>query len=126
MKTPAQRRRSNIDFKKRAQRVIKASVNLLQERWGRLGGHKHSTTSIHTYEIRPRANKHGFDLSSDALRYSPLWCRGPNAIMDAVRYARSSSRPHPVAIRVYDPAGNIIEMLDYEGDFKEPKIPTAN
>jgi hypothetical protein len=40
--------------------------------------------------------------------------------MDAVHYARSYSRSHPVVIRVYDPAGNVIETLDYQGDFKEP------
>jgi hypothetical protein len=40
--------------------------------------------------------------------------------MDAVSYAKSYSRPHPVVIRVYGPAGNIIETLNYQGDFKEP------
>ena len=64
--------------------------------------------------------KHGFELSSDALRYSPLWYRGSNAIMDAVRFARSCSRSRRVVIHVYDPAGNLIETLDYQGDFKEP------
>ena len=120
MKTPAQRRRSNIDFKKRAQRVLKASVNLVQQRWTRLARRKHSSTSIDTYEIRPRSDKHGFDLTSDALRYSPLWYRGPNAIMDAVRYARSYSRSRPIVIRVYDPTGNLIETLEYKDNFKEP------
>ena len=120
MKTPAQRRRNNIDFKKRARRVLKASVNLVQQRWGRLGRRKHSTTSIDIYEIRPRPDKQGFDLSSDGLRYSPLWYRGPNAIMDAVRYARSYSRSRPIVVRVYDPTGNLIETLEYKGDFKEP------
>src|SRR5215468_934633 len=120
MKTAAQRRRNNIDFKKRARRVLKASVNLVQQRWSRLARRKHSTTSIDIYEIRPRADKHGFDLSGDALRYSPLWYRGPNAIMDAVRFARSCSRSRRVVIHVYDPAGNLIETLDYKGDFEEP------
>src|SRR5262249_51533288 len=48
-----------------------------------------------------RADMHGFDLSSDALRYSPLWYRGSNAIVDAVRYARSCSHSHHAVIRVY-------------------------
>ena len=69
--------------------------------------------SIHTYEIRPRADKNGFDLSSDALPDGPLWYRGSNPIVDAVGYARSYSRSHPVVIRVYDPTGNLIETLEY-------------
>jgi len=36
-----------------------------------------------------------------------------------VRYARSYSQPHPIVIRVYDPAGKLIETLEYAGDFKE-------
>ena len=120
MKTPAQRRRNNIDFKKRARRVLKASRNLLQQRWGKSDRRKHSTTFTHIYEIRPRADKHGFDLSSDALPYSPLWYRGSNAIVDAIHYARSYSRSHRVVIRVYDQIGNVIETLEYKGGFNEP------
>ena len=119
MKMPAQRRR-NIDFKKRARRVLKASLSLVEQRWGKSDRRKYSTRAIHIYEIRPRADKHGFDLSGVALRYSPLWYRGSNAIVDAVRYARSCSRSHPVVIRVYDAAGNVIETLKYKGDLKEP------
>jgi hypothetical protein len=119
MKTLTKRRRNIVDLKKRARRVLKASINLVQQRRGKLDRRKHSTTSIHIYEIRPRADKHGFDLSSDALRYSPLWYRGSNAIVDAVGYAKSYSRPHPVVIRVYDATGNVIETLAYKGDFKE-------
>jgi hypothetical protein len=119
MKTLTKRRRNIVDLKKRARGVLKASINLVQQRWGKLDRRKHSTTSIHIYELRPRADKHGFDLSSDALRYSPLWYRGSNAIVDAVGYAKSYSRPHPVVIRVYDATGNVIETLAYKGDFKE-------
>ena len=85
------------------------------QRWGKLDRRKHSTRSIHIYEIRPRADKHGFDLSSDALRYSPLWYRGSNAMVDAVAYARSYSRRHPVVIRVYDGTGNVIETHEHAG-----------
>ena len=119
MKTPTKRRRNIVALKKRARRVLKASINLVQQRWGKLDRRKHSTRSIHIYEIRPRADKHGFDLSSDALPYSPLWYRGSNAIVDAVGYAKSYSRQHPVVIRVYDPTGNVIETLEYKGHFKE-------
>jgi hypothetical protein len=120
MKSPVQRQRNNIDFKKRARRVLKASVHLVQQRWGKLSRRKQSTTSIDIYEIRPRADKHGVDLTSDALRYSPLWYRGPNAIMDAARYARSCSGSRPIVVRVYDSTGSLIETLEYKGDFTEP------
>ena len=110
-------RQNVVDLKKQARRVLKASINLVQQRWGKLDRRKHSARSIHIYEIRPRADKHGFDLSSDALPYSPLWYRGSNAIVDAVAYARSYSRRHHVVIRVYDGTGNVIETLEYRGDF---------
>jgi hypothetical protein len=119
MKMLAKRRRKIIGLKKRARRVLKASINLVQQRWRKLDRRKHSTRSIHIYEIRPRADKHGFDLSSDALPYSPLWYRGSNAIVDAVACAKSYSRPHPIVIRVYDGTGNVIETLEYGSDFKE-------
>jgi hypothetical protein len=119
MKTLTQRRRNIIDLKKGARLVLKASVNLVQQRWGKLDIRKHSTKSMHNYEIRPRVDKHGFDLSSDALPYSPLWYRGPNAIKDAIGHAKSCSQPHPVVIRVYDAAGNLIETHQHEVDFKE-------
>ena len=119
MKTLTKRRRNIVDLKKRARRVLTASINLVQERWGKLDRRKHLTRSIHIYEIRARGDKHGFDLSSDALPYSPLWYRGSNAIVDAVGYAKSYSQPHPIVIRVYDATGNVIETLDYKSQFKK-------
>jgi hypothetical protein len=120
MKTLAQRRRNIIDLKKRARRVLKASVNLVQQRWGKLDRPKHSTPSIHIYEIRPRADKHGFDLSSDVLPYSPLWYAGPNAISNAISFAKLNSGSHDAVIRVYDDAGNVIETHEHAGEFREP------
>jgi hypothetical protein len=117
MKILAHRRRKISALKKQARRVL-ASINVIQERLGKLDRRK--PTSTHIYEIRPRADDHGFDLSSDALPYSPMWYRGPNAIGDAVHCAKSYSRSHPVVVRLYDDAGNIIENLEYPGDFKEP------
>ena len=81
---------------------------------------KDPTTSIHIYEVRPRADKQGFDLISDALQFSPLWYRGPNAIRDAIGYVTHRSRSHDAVIRVYDAAGNVIERHEHAGDFKEP------
>ena len=108
------RRRNIVDLKKQARRVLTASINLVQQRWSKLDRRRYSTRSIHFYEIRTRADKQGFDLSSDALPYSPLWYRGSNAIVDAVGYARTYSQSHPVVIRVYDATGNVIETLEYK------------
>ena len=119
MKPLTKRRRNIVELKKRARRVLTASINLVQERWSKLDRRKHSTRSIHIYEIRLRADKHGFDLSSDTLPYSPVWYRGSNAIADAVGYAKSYSRPHPIVIRVFDATGNVIETLEYRNELKE-------
>jgi hypothetical protein len=69
-------RQKAVDFTKRARGVLKSSVKLVQQRWTGLERRKRSTTSIHIYEIRPRADKQGFDLISDALPLSPLWYPG--------------------------------------------------
>jgi hypothetical protein len=44
-------------------------------------------TSIHIYEIRPRADNHSFDLISDAFPYSPLWigAQTQSAMQSAMR-----------------------------------------
>jgi hypothetical protein len=120
MKTLAQRRRNVVDSTKRARRALKASINLVRQRWAKPNRLKHSTISVQVYEIRPRADKHGFDLIGDALPYSPLWYRGSNAIRDAIGHVKFISRSHDAVIRVYDDAGNVIETHEHKGDFKEP------
>jgi hypothetical protein len=63
------------------------------------------------YEIRPRKDQEGFDLISDQLRYGPIWYAGPDAVRNAVAYAkyRSHSRSHRAIIRVFDERGNATE-----------------
>jgi hypothetical protein len=109
MKALAQRRQKAVHFTQRAGRLLKAPMKFVQQRWVKSDRDKHSTTSTHVYEIRPRADKRGLDLISDALPYSPLWYRGPNAIRDAIDHAKFRSRSHDAVIRVYDAAGNVIE-----------------
>ena len=77
-----------------------------------------ATISTHVYEIRPRADKHGIDLISDVLPYSPLWYAGPNAISNAISFAKSYSRSHDAVIRVYDDAGNVIETHEHKRRFQ--------
>ena len=48
-----------------------------------------------------------------------LWYGGPNAISNAIGYAKFHSRSHDAVIRVYDEAGNVIETHEHAGDFKE-------
>jgi hypothetical protein len=55
---------------------------------------------------------------AEALR--PVVRREPNAISNAVDYAKHRSRSHHRAvIRVYDAAGNVIETHEHAGEFKE-------
>jgi hypothetical protein len=125
MKTLAQRRQKAVHLTKRAGRLLKTSMKLVQQRWAVSDRDKHSKTSKHVYEIRPRADKHGIDLISDALPYSPLWYRGPNAISDAIDYAKFYSHSHDAVIRVYDEAGNVIETHEHAADFREFELRTT-
>jgi len=77
------------------------------------------TSSKHVYEVRPRSDKRGVDLISDALPFGRLWYGEPNAASNAVSYATHCSRSHGAVIRVYDEAGNVIETHEHKGEFKE-------
>ena len=61
------------------------------------------------YEVRPRKDKRGVDLISDALPFGRLWYSGPNAVSNAVDYTKFRSRLHHAVIRVYDETGNVID-----------------
>ena len=78
------------------------------------------TTSPHLYEVRPRKDRRGVDLISDALPFGRLWYGEPNAVANAVGYAQHRSRSQKAVIRVYDGAGNVIETHEHKSDFKEP------
>jgi hypothetical protein len=77
------------------------------------------TNSQHVYEIRPRKDKRGFDLISGVLPFGRLWYAEPNAVSNAIGYAKFYSRSHDAVIRVYDEAGNVIETHEHKDDFKE-------
>ena len=75
---------------------------------------------MHVYEVRPRKDRRGVDLISDALPFGGLWYGEPNAVSNAIAYAKHRSRSHDAVIRVYDEAGTtIIETHEHAGDFKE-------
>ena len=61
------------------------------------------------YEVRPRKDKRGVNLISDALPFGRLWYGEPNAASNAIGYAKFRSRSHRAVIRVYDEAGSVVE-----------------
>ena len=68
------------------------------------------------YEIRPRKDKRGVDLISDALPFG----RGKaDGLSNAIGYAKFFSRSHDAVIRVYDEKVNVTETHEDAGEFKE-------
>jgi hypothetical protein len=49
---------------------------------------------MRVYEVRPRKDKRGVDLISDALPFGRLWYDGPNTVTNAIGYAMHDSRSH--------------------------------
>ena len=47
---------------------------------------------LHAYEVRPRKDKRGFDLISDALRFGQLWYDRSDAVANAIGYAEHRRR----------------------------------
>jgi hypothetical protein len=61
----------------------------------------------------------GVDLISDALPFGRLCYAEPNAVSNAIDYAKFYSRSHDAVIRVYDETDNVIETHEHTGEFKE-------
>jgi len=51
--------------------------------------------------------------------FGRLWYTEPNAISNAISFAKFFSGSHDAVIRVYDAAGNVMETHEQAGDFKE-------
>lgn len=64
------------------------------------------------YEVRPRKDRDGFDLINKLFRYGPIWYAGPDAVRNAIAYAkyRSHSRSQRAIIRVLDDSGDVVQM----------------
>jgi hypothetical protein len=75
---------------------------------------------LHVYEVSPRKDKRGVDLMSCALLFGALWYGEPNAVENAIGYAKHRSRSHDAVIRVCDEAGKVIETHEHAGDFIAP------
>jgi hypothetical protein len=65
----------------------------------------------HVQQVRPRKDHRGVDLLSHALPFGHLWYAEPNAVSNDIGYAKFYSRSHQVVTRVYDEAGNVIEVV---------------
>ena len=48
-----------------------------------------------------------------------MWYSGPNAVTNAIDYAKLYRRSHDAVIRVYDETGNVIETHEHKGDFRD-------
>jgi hypothetical protein len=97
---------------------IRQLQNIALSKLRRARENKHS--EMHIYEVRPRKDKCGVDLISDALPFGPLSYGEPNAVSNAISYAGFLSRSHDAVIRVYDEVGTVIETHEQAGEFKEP------
>ena len=75
--------------------------------------------SQRTLPIRPRKNNRSINVVSDALPVDRVWYGEPNALSNAVDYAKFRSRSHDVVIRVYDAADNVIETHEHKADFND-------
>jgi len=67
--------------------------------------------------MKPRKDRRGVDLTSDALTFGLLWYL---EVSHAIGYTKFYSRSHRTVIRVYNDVGNMIEMHEQTGDLKEP------
>jgi hypothetical protein len=56
--------------------------------------------SVEAYEVGQRSDKRGFNLIFDALPFGRLCYGEPNAVSNAVDYAKFRSRSHRAVIRV--------------------------
>jgi hypothetical protein len=90
--------------------------------WGNINSRMEMppTPTPDVYEIRPRKDRDGLDLTSDRLGSRPIWYAGPDAVRNAVAYAkyRSHSRSHRAIIRVFDEEGNVTATHEQKSDFR--------
>jgi hypothetical protein len=74
--------------------------------------------SIEAYEVHQRSDKRGVDLISDVLPFGRLWYGEPNAISNAIGYAKFFSRLHHAAFS--KKTGSTPGASKTSGDFADP------
>lgn len=77
-----------------------------------------SVAARNTKQSLPSSCQYRKTTISDALPFGRLWYGEPDAITNAIGYAKFRSRSHDAVIRVYDKAGNVIEAREHKGEFK--------
>ena len=75
--------------------------------------------------MRPRRDRLGVDLISDALPFRCALLSGKNAQADAIVYANLFSGSHAV-IRVYNAAGKLIETHEAFSRARDDKTASCN
>jgi hypothetical protein len=62
-------------------------------------------TAVHEYEVRPRKDKRGVDLISDALPFGRLWYGEPDAVSNVIGRLRIAAiiRTNPEEIPMRKP-----------------------
>ena len=65
------------------------------------------TSTAHVNEVRSRKDHRNVDLISDLLPFGRLWYGEPDAVNNAIGYAKFFSRSHDAVIRVYANAGSL-------------------
>jgi hypothetical protein len=69
-------------------------------------------------QLQPRVGLNQCHVFQLVLPFGRLWYAEPNAVNNAIGYAKFYSRSHDAVICVYDEASNLIEMHEQAGAFK--------
>ena len=74
--------------------------------------------SMQVYEVRPRKDKRGVDLISDAVPFGRLSNGESNTVSNAIDCAKLRRRSHDAVICVYDEAGKCDRNARARGRFQ--------
>lgn len=77
---------------------------------------------MHSYEVKPRRDKRGVDLISECLPFGSLWYGEPNAVNNAVNYARFFSGTSETVVKVYDEKGEVIAEHKWDARTKRDLV----
>jgi hypothetical protein len=65
---------------------------------------------MHRYEVRPIGNSGDAVLTSEMLPWGRLQYGGPNAVENAVGYAKFFSGAHETEVTVFDAKGEVVAV----------------
>jgi hypothetical protein len=67
------------------------------------------------YEVRPRGDKRGVDVISDALPFGRLWYVEPEAVVDGLCYARFTAVHMTLRLGLFGGSGDVIVTYEQAG-----------